>query len=327
MKGTFSLRSVWSQIALLGLGVLLLLGGCNQAPTPIDLIPEDTPPGIAVIAPGDTRLLLRSGDAATVTLKLVDNEELSLLRVVQRVFDRSDVLVGESLPQDFTVEGNSVDFPYAFTAPALDPFFKIQYVCYAIDVAGGSAETFFWVSILPGVGDEPPYETLTYEADTLYNSLTGANYAFNFASRMAMPMMGQSPDPLRPQFDIAENSGTGQGAWQPSFISPNNAIQGNDSSVFVITDETRFNYELANYNTIFEAFFSDAAPSATAPPTNHPIEEKNKDGLEVGDIVIVRLITTPQPQFAVMRITEVFDDGAGINIDDYIVFDYKLTSP
>lgn len=338
--GIFQLRSV-SLLAILVLSAFLLLEGCrSDEPDPVTLIPEDGDPGIAVISPNNTRLLRRQGENVSVILKLLDNESLKLLRVVPRVFAPDGSLVGDLLPQDYDVvpTGESlqrVEYTLSFNAPNLDPFSKIQYNCYAIDIAGNSSATFFWVSIQPEPGAPEPFEILTYTDDTIYSRIDTAEiggelptnaYAFNFSSRRTFPGDGNRQG-LIPQMDISENSQGPDFPWKPTLISPNNLLQGNDSSIFVITDSTRFNYDLATYTTIFEAFFSDPAPSATAPPTNHPIESKNKGSIEPGDIIIVRLIKTPKPQFAVMKITETFDEGPGISRSDFIRFDYKVTSP
>lgn len=313
---------------LLGWFLMVTLGlaGCRPEPEPVDLLPTDGAPGIAVIAPSSTRIFQQAGESGTVTLRLADNEEISLLRIIPEVYDQRDALVSVENPIDIQVSGRTQDYDYAYTVPSLDPFFKVRYRCYLIDLAGQSAETSFWISVMPGENEPPIYETLSYENDTLFNSLSGSYYAFNFSSRQALPMPGQDPDPIELQLDIREVS-TGQVFWEPQFTSPNNARRGNDSSVFVITSDDRFNFDAANYNTIFRAFNSDPAPSATAPPTNHPIAERNKAGLEVGDIVIVKLIQTPMPQFAVMRVKELVDDGPGVNVSDLLIFDYKITSP
>lgn len=304
----------------------VLISGCRPEPEPVDLIPADGAPGIAVIAPSSTRIFQQAGESGTVTLRLADNEELTLLRIVPEIYNQRDSLVSIEDPSDASLSGRTQDYEYAYTVPNLDPYFKVRYRCYLIDLAGQSAETSFWISVMPGESEPPIYETLSYENDTIYNSLNGSYYAFNFSARQALPRPGQDPETIELQMDIAESS-TGQVFWEPRLMSPNNTRRGNDSSVFVITSEDRFNYEAANYNTIFRAFNSDPAPSATAPPTEHPIAERNKAGLEIGDIVIVKLIQTPMPQFAVMRVKELVDDGPGINVADQLIFDYKITSP
>ena len=117
--------------------------------------------------------------------------------------------------------------------------------------------------------------------------------------------------------DIEESSRTGNNlfppvptAFAPKFASPNNQLLGQDS-VFVLTNATRFNYEAATYTSLYQAFFSDALPARETPV------------LKVGDYVIVRLIKAPQPQFAIMRITEINDV---VGVADYVRFDYKVTT-
>ncbi len=306
---------------------LMALSACGPPAEDIDLIPADRAPGIAVITPSSTRLFQEAGEEGTVTLRLADNEQLALLRIIPQIYDQRDSLVQTEAAIDIPIEGQTQDYVYPYTVPNLDPYFKVRYLCYAIDLAGQSDQTSFWVSVMPPPSDPPPFQTLTYERDTLFNRLSGSQYAFNLSARRRLPAPGEDPAPLTLQMDIAESSGSGQSFWQPSLSSPNNARRGNDSSVFVIVEAEQFNYEAANYNTLYRAFFADPAPAATAPPTEHPIADRNKAGLEVGDLVIVRLIKTPAPQFAVLRIEELVDDGAGVNVSDLVIFDYKVTSP
>ncbi|MDX1906086.1 MAG: hypothetical protein SF053_03570 [Bacteroidia bacterium] len=295
------------------MSLLLALSACEEA-VPFEVIPQDGPPAITVTAPANPRFLKRPGEQTTVTFQLGDNEGLRLFRVVPRIYNEADSLIGDALPQDFDLTGNSQPFTYTFTAPALNPYYKIQYNCYAIDLKGAYATTSFWLSILPDPAAPQPYRILTYTSDTVYNKRKGIDYAFNFTSRASLPTTpGQNLDPLRLQMDIAEGSGS-QTAWLPYLNSPANEQLGLDS-VFVMTDATRFNYESANYTTIYQAFFADPAPATRTPV------------LKEGDYVIVRLIKSPRPQFAVMKVTKLFFDGAGINVSDYVVFDYKVTTP
>jgi hypothetical protein len=343
MMGSFPLRPAHGLVAIVALLMILLTACRSDSNEQIILVPENVGPGIAVISPNNTRLLKRPGEPGTVVLKLLDNEQLKLLRIVKKIYNASDLLVDEEIPEDITdgITEQRVEYTYNFTTPVLPAFYKVQYICYAIDLSGRSAETYFWVSIQPDANAPQPYQTLSYTNDTIYNSLdTQTNpdpndiptnsYGFNFSGRKALPgEPGLAPGPFLAQMDIAENSGSGVGAegWIPTFYSPNHEVTGSDTAIFVMTDSTRFNFDLANYTTIFEAFASDAAPSPTAPPTNHPIGSRNKNSVQVGDIIIVKLIKTPRPQFAVMKITEVFREGFGTALSDFVRFDYKVTSP
>jgi hypothetical protein len=304
-------------VALLS-GLLLLPGCVEDVSLPDDLIPADEGPAIAIVAPSNSRLLKRAGEQATFTFRLADKEGLQLFRAVPRIFDEKDSLIGDALPIDFQVSGTSISFDFTLTAPALDPYFKVRYACYAIDTKGNSASAACWISILPDPSTPPPFELLSYTGDSIFNSRNNALFAFNFSARKRLPTTpGQNLDTVRLQMDIAENSLSGQGgpdSWKPTLISPSNNFLGFDS-VFVMTDASRFNYEAATYQTIYEAFFSDPAPSVQTP------------ALKVGDYVIVRLIKTPRPQFAVMKITRLFYDGPGVAVKDYLRFDYKVTSP
>ncbi|GAB4415822.1 MAG: hypothetical protein OHK0039_24720 [Bacteroidia bacterium] len=306
---------------------VLSLGGCRQDPPIDDLIPRDGAPAITIAAPANTRLLSLPGVSVTVSFQLADNEALKLFRAVPRIYDQKDSLIGDALPLDFELSGQSVAFPFTFTVPALDPFYKIQYNCYVIDAKGAFASTNFWVSILPDPSAPPLYRTLTYTLDTLRHPGSNQNYAFNFTARQKHPLtpkaFAQTNSTERLQMDLALKILPFQPSitksWEPAFFSPNNDVRGLDSA-FVVVNASRFNYDAADYNTIYRAFFSDAQPATETPALY---------SLASDDYVIVRLIKAPVPQFAVMRIRQVKDDGLGgiAGFGDFVVFDYKVTTP
>ncbi|MEO0471627.1 MAG: hypothetical protein AAF206_18500, partial [Bacteroidota bacterium] len=155
-----------------------------------------------------------------------------------------------------------------------------------------------------------PFEVLRYENDSIFNFRSNVAFRFNFTQRNSFPDISGPGNVL--DTDIEESAGS-QGLWEPRLISPNNAFFNRDS-VFVLTDASRFNYNEASYETIAQAWFSDPSPASETPV------------LAVDDIVIVRLTKSPQPQFAVMRITRLEDDGAGLNVRDRLIFDYMVTS-
>ncbi|MEM7654769.1 MAG: hypothetical protein AAF399_01465 [Bacteroidota bacterium] len=305
-------------------GMVLILGliACRETPTPLDeLIPEDTAPAITIVNPPNARLLNRSGEQVSVSFRLADKEGIKLFRAIPRLYNANDSLIGNLLPIDFEVEGENIVFDFDFTVLPANPFEKYEYICYVIDKKGAFAETSFWVSVLPDPNAPEPYRILSYENDSLKNPGSRDEDAFDFAmnvnAREVIPIRPfENLDTLVLQMDIAVNVDNPLTEWAPYLTSPNNAEFGEDS-VFVVTNGTRFNYEDATYTTIFQAFFSDPAPSIQTPV------------LTAGDYVIVRLIKSPKPQFAVIKIVEIFDDnrfgllGAG----DYVVFDYKVTTP
>ncbi|MEZ4776159.1 MAG: hypothetical protein R3D00_23500 [Bacteroidia bacterium] len=291
--------------------VALIFSGCNTDLEP--LLPADQDPAITVLAPASNNLLLESGDVFTVTFRMADREALKVFRAIGTIYDQNDQIVGNDVilfEEDIT--GVNLTYDYVDDVPAVNPYFKIRYTCYAVDSKGAYASAVFWVSVLPTPPDPSPFEVLTYQKDSIFNRKSNSQYGFNFTQRRQLPAAaGQTPNVL--DLDIAENSNTGQGIWAPTITSPSNTLLGRDS-VFVITNADRFNYEEATYQTISQAFYSDPAPYSTTPV------------LKAGDYVIVRLTKAPFPQFAVMRITKIKDDGAGVNVRDYVVFDYKVTS-
>ncbi|MDX2248145.1 MAG: hypothetical protein SF052_15275 [Bacteroidia bacterium] len=307
MKYPKAFCSLLTPIAVL----VFLFNGCTTELEP--LLPADQDPAITILEPASNNFLLEAGDEFTVTFRMADAEALKVFRAIGTIYDQDDQVVGNDviLFED-DLSGVNLSYDYVDDVPAVTPYFKIRYTCYAVDSKGAYASAVFWVSVLPAPSDPSPFEVLSYEKDSIFNRKSNAQYGFNFTQRRQLPAVaGQTPNLL--DLDIAENSNTGQGIWSPTLNSPSNDLLGRDS-VFVITDASHFNYEEATYQTIYEAFYSDPAPYSKTPV------------LKVDDYVIVRLTKSPFPQFAVMHITKVKDDGAGVNIRDYVVFNYKVTS-
>lgn len=291
----------------------LALAGCKPDDVEDGEFIFDQAPAITVVNPANGLLLGKPGTTFQVTLQAADNEALKLIRVVNEVFTEQDVSTGPSfIQQDIPVSGRSVTQVLPVTVPNISAFYRIKYTVFIIDSKGASASTFFFVNVLPQDGPPPVYKVLSYTSDTIYNKLSSRQYAFDFSNRRNLPKAGGPVNVL--DFDIEENSGTGRGLWTPAFGSPSNNQLGLDS-VFVRTDASRFNYEEATYQTIFNAFFSDPMPTTSV------------SNLQVGEYIIVRLIRVPRPQFAVMKINRIFSDGGGLNVRDYVVFDYKVTTP
>lgn len=315
---------------LLGLSIFI---SCNPDNGPDGLIPEDGAPAITMVSPLNNNFLERAGEKFTVTFQLADNESLKLFRAVAQVYNPSDSIVNfDFIWKDIEVNGTNELVDFEVQVPNnYGPYFKVRFTCYALDSKGEYNSAVFWLSILPEPSDPPIYKVFEYEADTIFNNRNGtvgspkrdSVYAFNFTARRRFPTKSdydthgvgpaQLKEILKLEMDVAESSGS-QGIWMPRLTSPSNEALDRDS-IFVITDASRFNYENATYNTIYRAYFSDPSPY-----TETPI-------LEVGNYVIIKLIKSPQPQFAVMKITELIDDGGGIAVKDQIIFDYKVTSP
>ncbi|MDP5170314.1 MAG: hypothetical protein NWR72_08705 [Bacteroidia bacterium] len=301
-----------NRLWIIGLLSALLVGSC-QNQDPIDLLPADLAPAITLVSPTNNSLLREVDESFTVTVQLADNEALRLLRVTAEIYNQQDILIGSSfLVRDMEVSGTNVTMDYTDKVPqgAL-PYYKVKYTCHAIDSKGEYGSAFFWVSVLPQPTDPAIFEVRSYTSNYIFNSEAPVFRGFNFTNREQLPNPTRQGTDL--DYDIREISKTARQVYSPRLSSPSNAFFGQDS-VFVITSSAEFNYDQATYETIFNEFFADPAPYATTPP------------LLAGDIVIVRLTKAPRPQFAVMKITEVFDDGPGINIKDELRFDYKVTS-
>ena len=301
-------------IVILGL-LLFGLVSCESEPEP-GPIPTDSEPAITILAPATNNFLAREGEPVSVTFRLADNEALNVFRVVGRVFDQQDNVVGTDFIETSGVNGTIVDTTYTYLVPTgFQPYYKIRFTVYAIDTRGASASAQFWVNIIPDPDDPSPYKILTYTNRRMFSRLAPIAYAYNFTSRDSIPANNVPSGQI--DRDIEESSMTGNDLFPPipsdfapKLVSPNNQLLGQDS-VFVITDEARFNYEEASYNSLYQAFFSDSQPAPETPE------------LSEGDYVIVRLIKAPQPQFAIMKITRIQDDPGKA---DFIKFDYKVTT-
>lgn len=295
--------------------LLLGLVSCESNPEESP-IPEDGAPAITILAPATNNFLAREGEPVAVTFRLADNEALNAFRVVGRVFDQQENVVGTDFIETAGVSGTLLDTTYTYVVPTgFQPYFKIRFTVYAVDTKGASAQALFWVNILPQQGAPSPYKVLTYNNRRMFSRLAPIAHAFNFTSRDSIPANNVPGGQI--DRDIEESSRTGNDlfppiptAFAPKLISPNNQLLGEDS-VFVITNAARFNYAEATHTSLYQAFYSDPLPAAETPV------------LKVGDYVIVRLIKAPQPQFAIMKITEV-RDAAGVA--DFIRFDYKVTT-
>ena len=293
--------------------VAVFQGGC-QPDEEIELLPEDRSPAITLISPSNSSLLKEVDESFTVTVQLADNEALKLLRITAEIFDQQDQQIGTSfLVRDIEVSGTNVTLDLTEKVPqgAL-PFYKVKYTIHAIDSKGEFSSAFFWVSVLPQPADPAIYEVRSYTRDSIFNSEAPFSRGFNFTNREPLPNQVRQGTDL--DYDIREISRTAKLLYKPRLSSPSNDFFNQDS-IFVITSASRFNYDAATYETIFNAFFSDPNPAVTTPE------------LKVGDLVIVRLTKAPKPQFAVMNIRAIKDDGGGtFNIRDVVVFDYKVTA-
>ncbi|MEM6801034.1 MAG: hypothetical protein AAF696_06490 [Bacteroidota bacterium] len=305
MNSNFS--SIVLFLSILFFGLLI---SCEEDPINPNP-PEDQPPAIALISPENNNFLIEKTEMFTVTLQLADNEALSSFEIDGEIFDTDGALVSSFSESSQSISGTSETIVYSGTPPAAaEDYFRIKYTCMAVDAKGASASTFFWVSVVPA--EDPPSEfvVLEFENDSMFTTLISTRFAYNFTARALLPT-ATSNNPL--DFDISEVSESGRGVFAPRLESPNNMLAGQDS-VFVITNAEEFNYEEATHETLSQAFFSDPAPYSTTPV------------IKEGDYVIVRLTKSPAPQFAIMRITKIVDDGGGILVNDRIVFDYKVTS-
>ncbi|MEL6134998.1 MAG: hypothetical protein AAFR59_16685, partial [Bacteroidota bacterium] len=275
----------------------LTLVSCENQVNPIENpIPVDATPAITIVSPENPRFSLQVGEQAAITLQMADNEALSSLRITETEFAPDGTQVTQGVVETEDIAGNSFTFDFTTIVDTIPPYSKLTYTCVVTDSKGKADSTSFTISVLPGADAPQPYEILVYENDTLYNSLSDQGYGFNFSARSAIPAVtGQNFDAFKLQLDIAENSGSGQGLWVPQLNSPNNEAVDQDSAI-VITDASRFNYEEATYNSLFQAFFS----------AENYYEQTPR--LREGDYVIVRLIKTPRPQFAIMNVKELVDD-------------------
>ena len=288
---------------------MMFLGACTRYGLPGDPLPTDERPSIALLSPTNNNLLLQQGTTVGLTFKLNDNEALRVFRVVGRVFNQQDSIMGANfIVVDSVISGKTRTMTLNYTMPlGLPQYYKVKLTAFAIDSKGAFSSSIVTANVVFGPPFPPPYATEgPYNNARIYSKLaSNGKWNYRFSGGLAASQCYTTNIPGQ---DIAETSTVASGFIR-QLRSPNNF---NNDSIFVVTDATRFNFDDATYTTIWQAYFSDPSPDTGTPTLN------------VGDIVVVRLANnTPVQHYALMRIKAVNDDSGDAN--DYMDFDFKYT--
>lgn len=285
--------------------LLTWMGCCPDCPPDPGELPPDSDPQITLLEPSEAYTLAYRGESVQITFRLDDNEQLSSFwveetwtsvngtpySVIDQVVFGPQAISGNSFPQQFT---------YTVPTSVIQDYTTVTLTAYVQDNKSKVASTQFRINVLPDSTSGTAFlftdydvDDVTNHADTIYSVLKGSKYYFSFITRSNTP---SSPG----NYDIGEVSPN------PTFAgilsTPN---QPGKDSTMVVTDASMFNYDLATYETIWQAYV-----------TSNQIGDKTS-ALKAGDIVIVKMVTLPH--FAVMRILE------KNNVNGFLKFEYKYT--
>ena len=264
----------------------------------------DEDPVISITDPTTNSTLARPGQQVKVNVLAVDDLALTAFRVKLKIVDDNGNIIEESTPVQQELSSLRFNYELAEIVSEQSASTQLIYTFEVIDSKGATASVEFSIGVLPQQLP-PEFRIISFKGQTLNSKPSGNNYALNFTSRATYPPPANN-DLSR---DIEENT-TGT-TFQAKLISPNNAALGQDS-VFIMTDESRFNFEETTWLSLSQAYFSGGNFLSETP------------SLKVNDIVIVRLTKAPSPQFAVVKVLEVIDEAGSTN--DRLVFDYKVSS-
>jgi hypothetical protein len=290
---------------------MLAFSGCDRD---IDTrpVPRDLDPGIALEVPSRANFTRRVFETVDLTFRLTDNEALKIWRISESLYDTDgnpvveDVhlaLADEPIAGEVLVKNYVYNVPFDIGGTLVRPYYTVEVKFYVIDSKGASASTSILVDILPPLDLPEPFPVREYLDNRMDhpNAFNGRD-DFNFYNPLVSPTVDLDKDVMI----VDDLPGPLKGK---SFISPNNALRGQDS-VFVIIEPTRFNYDSCTYTTLKEAWYS-----------GNPIKRKTRMP-EVGEYLLIRLAKGTEEQFAVMKPTTIDPNPS----TGYIEFDFKVTN-
>jgi len=302
--GKHGMRRIWYGLMA---GVCMIVSSCHEDSINNPLI-DEIPPEIRLILPDSASILAQAGDSLSFTLLLADNMGLDSLRIYREVLGvEGGVLEARDRVLEVPLNGREAEFTYEVLVPFYPGFTQLYYDIEVLDQKAATDQVRIKVTLLPNGFElsDLNYKVNTYRNKRIYAQLSDSLSGFNFTTQKAFRL----PFTFPLDVDIAEKSD--QSPFQPQLISPNNDYFQRDS-VFVVKDTTQINFSEADYQIIASAYHTSDAYYKQTP------------ALSQGDMVIIRLIKAPNPQFALMWIKEVAD-GVG-NANDFIEFDYKVSS-
>ncbi|MFN0202322.1 MAG: hypothetical protein ACKVTZ_12415 [Bacteroidia bacterium] len=303
-------------LVILAFFALSALVGCKKD-NPEDWVPPtDENPAIALISPAQNNFVKYRGDEVTATFRLDDNEQLKNFRVIGQTYDDKDNPIGtEYIVVDEQVSGKHITKSFTYTIPnpvSLPDYFKVRLTAYAFDTKGAYAAAAIWVSVVPDPILPGVYTVQSYTGGKLYSAQSA--YAANNKHRLTFLYGLFPPTGGSNSVDLQEYSSVA-GTFSRVLKSPSN-MAANQSNYFVVTNATAFNYNLATYETLQQAFASASIYYNTTPALN------------AGDILIMTLPPSynvnGDVMYGAVRVNTVNDDATG-DLDDYLDIDFKYT--
>ncbi|MCB9233145.1 MAG: hypothetical protein H6581_15925 [Bacteroidia bacterium] len=285
--------------------LLTWTGCCPDCDDPSE-IPVDSDPQITLMSPSEAYTLAYRGQSVDITFRLDDNEQLAAFWVEETwtsVYGTPYNIIGQTWYGPQAISGRTFPKQITYTVPTtlIQDYTTITLTAYVQDNKTKVAATSFKINVLPdSASGSTAYEITDYaadpdtkDADTIFTVLKGSKYYFSFITRSNNPT-------------AAGNRDIGEVSINPTFSGMlNTPNQPGKDSTLVVTNASKFNYDLATYETIWQAYV-----------TSNQIGDQTS-GLKAGDIVIVKMVT--KPHFAVMRILEKNNTGG------FLKFEYKYT--
>lgn len=301
---------------LLALSMLaVVFTGCDKKSNQDDVLPTDDNPSIRRTAPSTSSLANVPGTLLQFDYVMADNEKLAnwWVKLVHAPSGTSTTLVADSLAGTLVNRTITYQIPDTFPGGTTRLYFR----AYVTDNLGriDSNEFVFDVTVFSPdtCTDAFQYRMLRYtleatgRRDTIWNRAS-----VNNAARTSFNLLQRQWTSSDPASDIRETTQV-PGTFNAEFRSPNT----NPGNTFVVMNTNNFNFSLANWCFIEQAF-TTRIPEATT------------GRLAAGDIVLLNLALPPdatsplKQHYAAIHIIEVMDDGATSD-DDYIIFEYCRT--
>jgi hypothetical protein len=289
--------------------------GCDKKSDFNEVLPPDENPSIRRTAPTSGSLQGKADTTLALSYTMADNERLASWCVVltNPASGSRDTLVKDTLAG--TLVSRTITYAIPDTFPAGTT--RLLFWAYVRDNLGRVDSTGFVYDVTvyapDTCGGTQQYRMLWYtfaatgRRDTIWNRASIA-----FANRSSFNLLQRTGTTSDPASDIRETTGL-PGTFNAEFRSPNT----NPNNVFVVMNTGNFNFSLANWCFIEQAYTTRLATNTTG-------------RLQAGDIVLLDMALPPaassplKQHYAAIHIVEVFDDGAASD-NDYIVFEYART--
>lgn len=283
----------------------VLLSACKEESD--EPLPEDGAPTVIRQNPSDPSRVVVPNETVALAYVFADNEQLGSfsLRFLVEATGQDVQFAGD------TLTGTQVNQQFTFSVPDTFPIGLLTRAIIRATVSdnqGNQDSVDLLLDIntpLPDTcTDGSQYSILTYTGgDTLYN-------AAGDPARASYDLLQRIYAITDDNADIREATAAA-GSFAQALVSPNTS----GAAVFKVFAASEFNYDLATWCSLDQAFRTHTPSSQTNP-------------LEVGDLVVIDLnlidgLTPGKAHYAVLRILALNDAPGEAN--DYIVFEYKRT--